>query len=266
MKFKVIMTGSSGNCSLISYKDTNVLIDAGFSTKKKMDEIIEKHLNGFKIDAILITHEHTDHFNPWTGRFAMEYDIPIYLSKRHYENEEARKTKYLSHLDKRKNEYKEARVIDIEQDTTIYIKDLEIKIINVYHDAKKTLGFIFNNNFGYITDCGYISSKIKKELLKVSSLALEMNYDSQLLMDSERNWQNKLRVIGNFGHLDNKEAVKFIKFLKTYGKLKQVFTLHPSEHHNSKEILEKELEYVSKELEVNIMNRENNNEYEVLVA
>ena len=80
MKVKVIMTGSSGNCSLISYKNTNILIDAGFSTKKKMDEIIEKQLNDIKIDAILITHEHTDHFNPWTGRFAMQYNIPIYLS------------------------------------------------------------------------------------------------------------------------------------------------------------------------------------------
>ena len=266
MKVKVIMTGSSGNCSLISYKNTNILIDAGFSTKKKMDEIIEKQLNDIKIDAILITHEHTDHFNPWTGRFAMQYNIPIYLSKKHYENEENRKTKYLSHMDKRKNEYKEANVINIEQDTLIKIKDLEIKILNVYHDAKKTLGFIFNNIFGYITDCGYVSAKLKKELLSVNSLALEFNYNSARLMDSERNWQNKLRVIGKFGHLDNKEGVKFIKFLKKYGNLKQVFTLHPSEHHNSKEILEQELDEISKELEINIMDRENNKTYEVLVA
>lgn len=258
MEIQTIMTGSDGNCSLISYKNTNILIDGGFSTKKMMEEVINEQLYNIHIDAILITHEHTDHFSQWTGRLSMEYNIPIYLSKRHYENEEKRKTKYLSYFNKRKNIFYEAKIVEVEENTTIEIKDLKIKILNVYHDANKTFGFVINDTFGYITDCGFVSSKIKKEMLNVTSIALEANYDSSQLMNSDRNWQNKLRTIGKFGHLDNLEALKFIKYLIKNGKLKQVFTLHPSEKHNSLEILQKNFQEIKDKIEIHFLQRTNN--------
>ena len=103
MKFQVLFAGSEGNCSILSYNDTNILIDAGFKTNKKMKEILQNVLDTVKIDGIIITHEHNDHFSPWTGRLCMEYDIPLFVHKRHIEDEPNRKKKYLSNLDKKTN-------------------------------------------------------------------------------------------------------------------------------------------------------------------
>ena len=61
MKFTVLGSGSTGNAVLISSETTNVLVDAGLSAK----EIVKRlHVVGIKpsdLDAVLITHEHSDH-------------------------------------------------------------------------------------------------------------------------------------------------------------------------------------------------------------
>ncbi|MGL6101258.1 MAG: MBL fold metallo-hydrolase, partial [Fusobacteriaceae bacterium] len=139
MKFKVLFTGSEGNCSLLSYKDTNILIDAGFKTNKKMKEILEETLSKVKIDGIIITHEHNDHFSPWTGRLCIEYNIPLYVHERHIEDEPNRKLKYLSNLDKRSGVESFVEYTIIKENESFVIKDLRIDPFNAYHDAKKTL-------------------------------------------------------------------------------------------------------------------------------
>lgn len=256
--FQILMTGSDGNCSLLTYKGTTILIDAGFKTKAKMEELLTPLLEQKTIDGIIITHEHTDHFSTWTGRLAIELDIPIYLHKRHYEREEERKTKYLSHEDKRAKQTYYAKTIDIKEDEEFTIKDLTIKPFTAYHDASKTLGFIFNEEFGYLSDCGYISNNIKKNLQNVSSLALEFNYDEEKLIFSERHWQNKVRTFGKFGHLSNDEAFKFLNFLLLKGNLKQIITLHQSDLHNSFEILEEKFEKLKKDFDFEYIISERN--------
>ncbi|MGL5713215.1 MAG: MBL fold metallo-hydrolase [Paraclostridium sp.] len=242
MQFKVLFTGSEGNCSILTYKDTNILIDAGFKTNKKMKEVLEETLSSVKIDGVVITHEHNDHFSPWTGRLCMEHNIPLYVHERHIEDEPNRKTKYLSNLDKRSGVESFVEYNVIKENESFVIKDILIEPFTAYHDAKKTLGFVFNKEFGYLADCGYISNNIKNKLKNVSSLALEFNYHTSLLVESERHFVNKLRTFGRFGHLSCEEGVKFVKKLREKGgKLKNVITLHPSNHHCDLLKLENEL-------------------------
>lgn len=243
IKFQVLMTGSDGNCCLLNYKNTTILIDAGFQTKSKMEELLTPVLMKYKIDGIIITHEHTDHLSQWTGRLSMDYNIPIYLHEKHIEREAARKTKYLSYIDRKKNEEKEAELHFIKEDEEFQIGDLKIYPFTVYHDAAKTLGFRFNDNmFAYVSDCGFLSNNIKRELLKVDNIALEFNYDKAMIMNSERFWQNKDRSLGIFGHLSNEEAVNFLIYAKKiwYKEYKKVITLHSSALHNSEEHIIKE--------------------------
>lgn len=269
IKFQVLMTGSDGNCCLLNYKNTTILIDAGFQTKSKMEEILNPVLMKYKIDAIIITHEHTDHLSQWTGRLSMDYNIPIYLHEKHIEREQNRKTKYLSYIDRKNNVEKEAKLHFIKENEEFQIEDLTIYPFTVYHDAAKTLGFRFNKDmFAYVSDCGFLSNNIKKELLKVHNLALEFNYDKNLIMNSERFWQNKDRSLGIFGHLCNEEAVNFIIWAKTKfnHKFKNIITLHSSALHNSEYFIEKEMHDKFEELEdtiVYISKRENNNEIDL---
>ena len=256
IKFQVLFTGSEGNCSLLSYKNTNILIDAGFKTNKKMVEILGSVLERVKIDGIIVTHEHNDHFSPWTGRLCIENNIPLYVHQRHIEGEADRKTKYLSFTDRKKETHYVNYTI-IEEDSPFVIKDLKIDPFTAYHDANKTLGFVINNIFGYLADCGYISNNIKNRLEEVRFLALEFNYDFKSLLHSDRHWSNKLRTFGKFGHLSNEEAIKFVKNLKEK-KLEHVVTLHPSNSHCDLDKVAEELSVIG--IKFNVSSRECNEE------
>lgn len=243
MEFKVITTGSSSNCNVLHYKNTTILIDAGFKTKKKMDEKLLPILQKYgKIDGVIITHNHSDHLSHWTGRFCMEHNIPLYVHQKHIEDDNDKKNKILSYEDKKINKTYYVKYALIKENVPFEIKDLTIKPFTAYHDASKTLGFVINNSFGYLSDCGFISNQIKNCLLNVSTLALEFNYDIPKLLNSERHIYNKLRTFGRFGHLSNEEALKFSNFLINKGNLKHLITLHSSSEHNDLESLEKELE------------------------
>lgn len=260
------MTGSDGNCCVLNYKNTTILIDAGFQTKSKMEEILIPILMKYKIDGIIITHEHTDHLSQWTGRLSIDYNIPIYLHEKHIERDKNRKNKFLSYIDRKNNVEKEAELHIIKEDEEFKIGDLTIYPFTVYHDAAKTLGFRFNEDmFAYVSDCGFLSNSIKGHLLRVKNMALEFNYDKNLIMNSERFWQNKDRSLDIFGHLCNEEAVNFIiwakyKFNKEF---KNIITLHSSELHNSEHFIEKEIHNKFENLGntcVYISKRENNKE------
>lgn len=266
IKFKVLMTGSDGNCCLLKYKDTTILIDAGFKTKSKMEEILEPVLLENKIDAILITHEHTDHLSQWTGRLSMDYKIPIYLHEKHSEGENLRKAKYFSYINRKINKEYFAELVYVTENQEFSIKDLKVYPFVVYHDARKTLGFRFNDDeFAYVSDCGFLSNNIKKELLKVNNLALELNYDKDKIMNSTRFWQNKERSINIFGHLSNQEAVSFLKLAKSRGKEYQnLITLHISNTNNEKDLIKREIDKLDlKNTNIYISDRENNPEVQL---
>ena len=80
LNFCSLYSGSSGNSLLVQSDNSKLLIDCGVSSKK-----IEEALNGLEvdassIDAILVTHEHSDHIQG-LGVFSRKYQIPIYATK-----------------------------------------------------------------------------------------------------------------------------------------------------------------------------------------
>ena len=61
MRFSVLGSGSTGNSVLISSERTNVLVDAGLSAKEILRRLAAVGVDPADLDAILITHEHSDH-------------------------------------------------------------------------------------------------------------------------------------------------------------------------------------------------------------
>ena len=61
MRFCSIASGSSGNCIYVGTEDTHLLVDAGISGKRIEQGLNQLELTGNDIDAILVTHEHSDH-------------------------------------------------------------------------------------------------------------------------------------------------------------------------------------------------------------
>ena len=85
VKFCVLASGSAGNTSFVGTSKTRVLVDAGLSVKDLNKRLAEIGEDPDSIDAVLITHEHSDHvaglarFVRW--REKRKKPVPVYLSR-----------------------------------------------------------------------------------------------------------------------------------------------------------------------------------------
>src|SRR3954471_19203276 len=61
MKVTVLGSGSTGNAVLIATEKTKVLVDAGLSAKQILERMAAVGEDFSRLDAVLITHEHSDH-------------------------------------------------------------------------------------------------------------------------------------------------------------------------------------------------------------
>ena len=81
MKVKVLASGSKGNSTLIRTSEVKVLIDIGINYQTLASELEKLNLTPNDLDAILITHTHSDHIKGLqvlVKKIKMEYWIIMY--------------------------------------------------------------------------------------------------------------------------------------------------------------------------------------------
>uniref|UniRef100_UPI00402AD58A MBL fold metallo-hydrolase n=1 Tax=Veillonella magna TaxID=464322 RepID=UPI00402AD58A len=72
----VLASGSKGNATVVAYKNTSILIDAGISARRITQGMKALGLDAARLAGIFITHEHSDHI---AGLLQMvkQYDVPV---------------------------------------------------------------------------------------------------------------------------------------------------------------------------------------------
>lgn len=196
MKVCVLASGSKGNSSFIGTSSTNILIDLGPSClyiERKLKEIDK---NPDKIDAILISHTHSDHVNGLKV-FLKKHPVLVYLSKKMYDDL------------KTSIEIPNYQIIE----DNLMIGDIYISIIKTSHDASDSNGYILENNHKsvvYITDTGYIHIKNHSKLQNKSIYIMESNHDVKKLMEGSYPYHIKQRILGDRGHLSNKDSSYYL--------------------------------------------------------
>ena len=226
LEFCSLYSGSSGNSLLVKTENTNILIDAGVSSKKIETALNSIDIDPSSLDGILITHEHTDHVQG-LGTFAKKYDLPVFVNQ-----------KTLDAMPKQKEKISEKNINLIKIEEKFEIKDLKIKPFAIPHDAVNPCGFnIFKENrkISIATDIGHMSNGIIKNLEDSLFILLEANYDPEVLMCSKYPYQLKTRIAGPTGHLSNEMAGKTISYLLKSG-LKQAMLGHLSKESNFPEL------------------------------
>lgn len=234
MKIHVLSSGSKGNSTLIETNKTKVLIDLGTTSAYIEKELSKLDINPKEIDAIFISHIHSDHIKGLKA-FIKKYKPIIYVTE---------KLLYLLKEQVGDFEYK------LYEDKQAIINDLVVKIIKTSHDAGESVGFIItcgNSSMVHITDTGFINSKYHDELSNKNLYVFESNHDVKMLREGPYPYYLQQRVISDKGHLSNNQASKYLcKFIGD--KTKKIVFAHISEKNNSEE---KVLETFYKELEEN---------------
>ena len=78
---------------------------------------------------------------------------------------------------------------------------------------------------------------LKDDLLKkVDSLIIESNHDVEMLLNSERPWYLKNRILSIKGHMSNKICGEVLNKILDGGKVNQVILAHLSEECNTEEL------------------------------
>ena len=206
MKFMNIASGSSGNSTFISTDKTAVLIDAGISLKKIEEGLRSIGMTGADLDAVVITHEHSDHIKG-LGVLSRKYNIPIYAT---------------AGTIKGINEVSSVGKIDsglyniISSDIEFTVGDLRIEPHSIWHDAYEPVCYSFeddNNKVSVATDLGDFNDYLVKSLSDSDILLIEANHDVRMLEVGPYSYALKRRILGRLGHLSNETAGQFIKKL-----------------------------------------------------
>lgn len=222
MQVVVLGTGSKGNATYIKTKSANILIDCGFSFRQVKQRLMNYDIDPNSIDAVLITHEHTDHVNGLSSLLA-RVEADIYISAKTFEK---------LHVNQ-KSGIKDNNVVFIDED--FYINDLEIQVVRTSHDANDPMGFVIKDEgkkIVHITDTGYLPEKILEPLKDADMYIFESNYDPEMLFNSRRPFFLKQRIMGNQGHLSNEAAAILLNDLIT-DRTKHVCFIHLSEETNT---------------------------------
>ncbi len=237
MLFLNIASGSKGNSSLISYGNTNLLIDVGLSLKQ-IEKGLEKVNKSLKdITDVIITHEHSDHVKGLLS-FLSASNVNLYMSKG-------------TSNELNINYFKEIKALE-----KFNINELIITPLPLSHDAKEPLGVIIENELSslcFITDTGYIPQNLIPLLENHDLYYLESNHDSYKLAKSKRPNYLKNRIAGEKGHLSNYDSA--YQFSLMVGpKTKHLIHAHISEDCNSFTLIEKTFDEVLKAQQVDVNN------------
>lgn len=199
LTFVSLSSGSCGNCSLLSYQDTGIVIDAGVGIRKFQQTIREQAIDIQHVQAILITHDHADHTRA-AVRLAHKYQWQIYAAP-----SVARALLYHRFASAELSAYLKS----IEIGTTFKIGSFSIRTFEVPHDATQNIGYAIDTpqgRFTLITDIGEVTSTIIEEIKSAKYLVFESNYDRNMLQSGPYPYLLKARISGGSGHISNDEA------------------------------------------------------------
>jgi len=212
-------SGSKQNCFYLLHERKIWLIDLGISFRRlqKYLEILQCDISC--VQGLLITHDHEDHTRG-VFQFARQTNIPIYMHQQ--------TSRFLA---------LEHRTQEIQPYQTYHFEDFSFFPFPLIHDAVFHMGFLIKTSEGimlYASDVGKIDNHLLKYAPKASIIAIEANYDEEMLAHSWYPPHLKQRICGGQGHLSNVQTREFL-FKVISPKTKKEIFLHLSENNNTKE-------------------------------
>lgn len=237
MRFSILGSGSSGNSALLVTAGARILIDAGFSARKLEQLLAAAGESLARIDAIFLTHEHSDHTAGIEGLKKFPA-LPIFANPATSRAIQA----------KLEPSHRPAWQL-FETGARFRFRDLEIESFSVPHDAHDPVGFRFTSGHDddlfsprrslvFLTDLGHAPQHVREHLRACEVVVVEANHCSELLKaDNKRPWSTKQRISGRHGHLSN-EGVRELLASVASPHWRRIYLTHLSRDCNSRAAIE----------------------------
>ena len=206
LKIGVLGGGSSGNSIIISTGNGTIAVDAGFSGKELRRRMGIVGFAPDELDAVLLTHEHTDH-SQGCRILCNSCKLPLYAS--------TGTVKFLQRANKLPEQ-----VVQFERDNSFELPTgMMIHPFAIPHDAVDPVGFAIRTQDDFkiaiATDLGILENNVALCIADSDVLVLECNYCPEKLRCCDRPERTKRRIAGRNGHLENDDAVNALEKLVT---------------------------------------------------
>ncbi len=224
VKFCPIASSSKGNSTFVSSNNTRVLIDAGLSGKSIETGLSSIGENCENLDAIFITHEHSDHIKG-AGILSRRYNIPIFATEKTWQ--------YMDRHNKL-GKVSEKNVKYVYKEENCIVNDMIITPFEISHDSIDPVGYnlsIDDFKISVATDIGVVTDNLKEKLSNSDILLLESNHDEEMVKNGSYPYILKKRILSNRGHLSNSSCGELLSSINSEN-LKHIFLGHLSEENN----------------------------------
>ena len=197
VKFCPLFSGSSGNSTFISYKNTKILVDCGCNFKRIKESLCQIDEDIFELDAVFLTHSHSDHTSA----------LPVILKNLPNCYVVGSLGTLLS-LNLGRSEYK-SKICTTEINKEYSFKDLVMDAFFVPHDADETVGYNIkagSKSISLLTDIGHLEESLYANVTGKDLVFLEANHDINTLENCSYPHFLKQRILSDYGHLSNENA------------------------------------------------------------
>jgi phosphoribosyl 1,2-cyclic phosphodiesterase len=199
MKVISLQSGSNGNCIYVEANGVKLLFDAGISGIL-VQERLAVHGRDVAVDAVIISHDHTDHCRSM-GILNRMFGMPVYTTAKTFE---AAKRYALGEI---------GDLRYFASGETVKFGKVTVETIRTPHDAEDGVVFVVDDGkhrLGIMTDLGHVFDGLGNVVASLDAVLLESNYDPEMLANCARPEWLKKRIAGPEGHISNFEAAELL--------------------------------------------------------
>lgn len=201
MEIISVGSSSSGNAYIIKADGHVLILDVGLTARSINEALTELGVKPEEVDAVLITHEHTDHVKSIRAVARKCCNATVFASRGTILH-----TPAFAHVD-------ESRICPVGEGEMIDLEGLTISTFPLSHDAAEPLGFVVESDgekLAVVTDTGIITDEIYEAIRDADMLVFESNHDVDMLLFGEYPYPLKVRIKGDRGHLSNDCAAEVL--------------------------------------------------------
>lgn len=235
-RMTVLASGSAGNATLIQGDGFGLMVDCGLHPKELTARLQAVGAGWQSVNAVVITHTHSDHWNRYTLEHLRRLNVPFFAHARHHDALAVQPA--YGPLAKAGLTHAYAG-----GESLALGGGLTLRAVQVPHDSDPTYGVRVDYAgdgggwaVGVASDLGKVPDGLYELFAGVDVLGLEFNHCVRMEQASRRPRFLVERVLGDFGHLSNDQAADAVRRFMRTGDLQAVVQLHLSRDCNTAEL------------------------------